>query len=84
MADEPLLSRIESLVKEEHELLAREETDAGSDEALAEDRARLEQLSVELDRCWDLLRQRRARRRSGGDPDQASPRDEDTVEGYLQ
>ena len=62
----------------------REGADAGSDEALADDRARLERVSVELDQCWDLLRQRRARRRSGGDPDEASPRDEGTVEGYLQ
>ncbi len=84
MADESLLARIESLVKEEHALIDREAADAGSDDALAEDRARLERVSVELDQCWDLLRQRRARRRSGGDPNEASARDESTVEGYLQ
>jgi hypothetical protein len=65
MADEPVLDRIERLVQEEHALLAKEATDAKSDDALAEDRARLEQLSVELDRCWDLLRQRRAQRDAG-------------------
>jgi hypothetical protein len=84
MADEPLLARIESLVKEEHQLLAREEADAASDNALAGDRARLERVSVELDRCWDLLRQRRARRSAGEDPDEAQARDEQTVEKYLQ
>lgn len=84
MADEPILSRIESLVDEEHRLQSREEGDAKSDEALAEDRARLEQVSVELDRCWDLLRQRRARRGAGQDPDTAEARDEGTVERYLQ
>ncbi len=84
MSDESLLARIESLVKEEHALIASEGADAGSDDALAEDRARLERVSVELDQCWDLLRQRRARRRAGGDPDDASARDEGTVEGYLQ
>jgi hypothetical protein len=84
MADEPLLARIESLVQEEHQLLAREEADAASDNALAGDRARLERVSVELDRCWDLLRQRRARRSAGEDPDEAQARDEQTVEKYLQ
>ena len=68
MSDESLLARIDSLVAEEHELIGREGTDADKDEALAEDRARLDRVSVELDRCWDLLRQRRARRDAGGDP----------------
>jgi hypothetical protein len=84
MADEPLLDRIEQLVREEHALLAREATDAERDDALAEDRARLEQLSVELDRCWDLLRQRRAHRDAGQNPDEAVARDADTVKRYLQ
>jgi hypothetical protein len=84
MADESLLARIESLVQEEHGLLARESADADSDEALAGDRARLDRVSVELDRCWDLLRQRRARRSAGQDPDEAQARDEQTVEKYLQ
>jgi hypothetical protein len=84
MDDQSILSRIEALVGEEHALTAREAGDAQSDDALAEDRARLDQLSVELDRCWDLLRQRRARRDAGQDPDEATARDANTVEKYLQ
>jgi Protein of unknown function (DUF2630) len=82
MADETILDRIESLVDEEHKLLRREEDDAVDDDALAEDRRRLQQVSVELDRCWDLLRQRRARRSAGQDPDEATVRDAGTVENY--
>lgn len=81
MADEKVSERIESLVQEEHELLERGGTEHGLDEA---GHARLEAIRVELDRYWDLLRQRRARRRAGQDPDGASPRDADTVEHYLQ
>ena len=84
MSDESILARIEALVDEEHSLLGREQEDATSTEKLAEDRVRLERLSVELDRCWDLLRQRRARRAAGQDPDEAQARDADTVEKYLQ
>jgi hypothetical protein len=84
MADESILGRIEKLVQEEHALLGREQTDAKRDDALADDRDRLAQVSVELDRCWDLLRQRRALRSAGQDPGEAEPRDPDTVERYLQ
>jgi hypothetical protein len=84
MADEPILSRIEALVQEEHALLAQEEADSQSGDALANDRRRLEHVSVELDRCWDLLRQRRALRGAGKDPEEAHVRDADTVEKYLQ
>jgi len=84
MADETILDRIESLVQEEHTLLRREEDDAVDDDALAEDRRRLQQVSVELDQCWDLLRQRRARRSAGQDPDGATARDAGTVEHYQQ
>lgn len=84
MDDESILARIEALVHEEHALQGREQADAPSDEALEEDRLRLERVSVELDRCWDLLRQRRARREAGEDPDEAQPRDADTVERYWQ
>jgi uncharacterized protein DUF2630 len=49
-----------------------------------DDQARLRELEVALDRCWDLLRQRRARREYGRDPDEAQVRSEDTVEGYQQ
>jgi len=82
--DESILDRIEALVQEEHALLAREQADAKRDRALEEDRRRLERVSVELDRCWDLLRQRRARRDAGQDPDEAQARDADTVERYWQ
>ena len=46
--------------------------------------ARLSAIAVELDRCWDVLRQRRALRGAGGDPDDAGARDANTVERYLQ
>jgi hypothetical protein len=84
MADESILARIEKLVQEEHALLGGEQTDAKRDDALADDRDRLAQVSVELDRCWDLLRQRRALRSAGQDPSKAEARDPDTVERYLQ
>lgn len=84
MADEPILARIEALVQEEHALLSREQADAESGDALADDRRRLDQVSVELDRCWDLLRQRRALRNAGHDPEEAHVRDASTVEKYLQ
>jgi len=84
MSDESIASRIERLVAEEHELRDREQADAPNDEALETDRERLDQVEVELDRCWDLLRQRRALRDAGADPEQAKVRDADTVERYLQ
>ena len=79
MADEQISDRIEALVKEEHELLDRGGTEHGLDEA---GHARLEAIRVELDRYWDLLRQRRAYKEFGEDPDGASLRDEATVENY--
>jgi len=84
MADESIAARIERLVAEEHELRTREETERQDEDGLAADRERLGHVQVELDRCWDLLRRRRALRSSGGDPDAAEVRDEATVEGYLQ
>ena len=84
MSDGSVLNRIEQLVAQEHALSSREETDAKSPKALEADRRRLEQVSIELDRCWDLLRQRRARRDAGEDPDLAHVRDADTVERYWQ
>lgn len=81
--DEPTFQRIEALSEEEHELRERE-----SHGQLSEDeRLRLSELSeieVLLDQCWDLLRQRRARRDAGLDPDDARARSVDTVEDYLQ
>lgn len=84
MDDESILNRVESLVEEEHALMSRERADASESGALEADRERLERVSVELDRCWDLLRQRRARRSAGQDPDEAQVRDADTVERYWQ
>jgi Protein of unknown function (DUF2630) len=84
MSDESIAARIERLVTEEHELHDREQSDSGDPDALEGDRDRLRAVEVELDRCWDLLRQRRALRDAGTDPDQAEARDADTVERYLQ
>jgi Protein of unknown function (DUF2630) len=72
--------RIESLVAEEHELWDREASGNAGDA----DRRRLEELKVSLDQCWDLLRQRRALRGAGLDPDAASARDPEVVEHYQQ
>ena len=69
MSDESIAGRIERLVTEEHELRNREQVDAPDDDALEADRERLSAVEVELDRCWDLLRQRRALRDAGADPD---------------
>jgi hypothetical protein len=82
MSDESIAARIERLVAEEHELRNREENEAA--EALAADAQRLGAIEVELDVCWDLLRQRRALRDAGVNPDQAKARDPDTVERYWQ
>jgi hypothetical protein len=84
MSDESIAGRIERLVAEEHELRNREQADAPDEDALADDRERLSAVEVELDRCWDLLRQRRALREARADPDQAQARDSETVERYLQ
>ncbi len=84
MTDESIANRIEALVAEEHELRHREESDSHDVERLQDDQSRLRAVEVELDRCWDLLRQRRALRTAGGDPEEAHARDADTVERYLQ
>ncbi|HEY8058565.1 MAG TPA: DUF2630 family protein [Acidimicrobiales bacterium] len=80
MDDVEILSRITALVDEEHRL---EESHVG--EGLSdEEKDRLAEVEVALDQCWDLLRQRRARRNAGLDPDEAAVRPEGTVEGYRQ
>jgi hypothetical protein len=79
--DSQLTERIEALVAEEHELFTRGEEEEG---LTREQHERLERVRVSLDQCWDLLRQRRARRDAGLDPDDASVRGEDTVERYEQ
>ena len=74
--DAGVLRHIEELVAEEHRL---RNADSPLDEGGAR---RLDHLQVELDQCWDLLRQRRAKREFGEDPDTAKVRDAGTVEGY--
>jgi hypothetical protein len=79
--DEPQIhGSIERLVSEEHELWERESAGNASED----DRRRLEQIKISLDQCWDLLRQRRALREAGKDPDAAQARDPDVVERYEQ
>ena len=80
MDDRQVMDRIGALVEEEH-ALERQATGGGLDE---DQQARLHELEVQLDQCWDLLRQRRARRNAGQDPGTAEVRPEGTVEGYLQ
>jgi hypothetical protein len=78
MADENLLQRINALSSEEHALYER-----GSHSGLTdEDRARLREIELTLDQCWDLLRQRRAKREFGQNPDDAEVRSSGTVERY--
>jgi Protein of unknown function (DUF2630) len=84
MSDESIAARIENLVAEEHQLQQREASDRRDEAQLDADQERLRAVEVELDRCWDLLRQRRAREEFGQDPDEAQVRDADTVERYLQ
>jgi Protein of unknown function (DUF2630)/Antibiotic biosynthesis monooxygenase len=67
-------------VAEEHDLRTREQVERDDDDALGADRGRLSEVAVEPDRCWGLLRQRRALRGAGADPDDASARDAGTVE----
>jgi hypothetical protein len=80
MDDRDILEQIGHLVDEEHQL----ERQHGTEELDEEEQARLKELEVSLDRCWDLLRQRRARRDAGLDPDDAQVRPADTVERYRQ
>lgn len=78
MADEDVLQTIQRLSEEEHGLFQQESNGQISDES----RARLRTIEERLDQCWDLLRQRRARRSAGLNPDDATVRDVGTVEGY--
>ena len=80
MDDRQVLDRIGALVEEEH-TLEPQATGEGLDQ---HEQERLRDVEVQLDQCWDLLRQRRARRDAGQDPDTAHVRPEGTVEGYLQ
>jgi len=80
MSDEQIHGTIEQLVTEEHELWEREATGDVSDD----DRHRMKQIGVSLDQCWDLLRQRRALREAGLDPEAAGVRRTEVVENYEQ
>jgi hypothetical protein len=77
--DEDVIARINELAHEEHELFGRE----SRGEATPRERARLKEIEVQLDQCYDLLHQRRARRAAGLDPYEVAVRDVATVEGYT-
>jgi hypothetical protein len=75
--DQPVLNHIQRLVAEEHQLFQKGKLPKA-------DRKRLEKVQVELDQCWDLLRQRRALRDVGYNPDEAEVRPPQVVENYEQ
>jgi len=79
MDDKRVTDRIDKLARREHELFDRESKGRATDA----EREELRQIQVRLDQWWDLLRQRRARREFGQDPEDAQLRDEKTVEGYT-
>ncbi|GAB2911825.1 DUF2630 family protein [Nonomuraea fastidiosa] len=81
MRDDEILSRISDLVDEEHAL--RDKLRSGQ-VTTDEEQARIKELETALDQCWDLLRQRRARRGVGEDPDGATARPASEVENYRQ
>jgi Protein of unknown function (DUF2630) len=78
--DAQIHNSIDQMVDEEHKLWERE----AAGEATDSDRQRLESLRVSLDQCWDLLRQRRARREAGRNPEAAELRSPKVVERYEQ
>jgi len=80
MDDTEILKQITQLVNEEHELMNQAEG-VGLDN---DQETRMKALEVSLDQCWDLLRQRRARRQAGLNPDEAQVRDPNIVEHYQQ
>jgi hypothetical protein len=79
--DKSLFTRIDELVAEEHGLRTKH---AAGEIGDGDERTRLQQLEVELDQCWDLLRQRRALRSAGQDVDSAELRRPEVVERYEQ
>lgn len=80
MDDTEILRQIQKLVNEEHELMTKSEG-IGLDD---DEQARMKSVEVNLDQCWDLLRQRRARRGAGLNPDEAAVRPPNIVEHYQQ
>lgn len=81
MQDDDIRARISALVEDEHDL--RQRLQAG-EISTDEEHTRLRQVEEQLDQCWDLLRQRRARVEAGQNPDEAAARPVGEVEGYLQ
>lgn len=81
MTDEPIVDRINRLAHEEEQLWQRAGVEGGIGTA---EKERLDQIGVELDQCYDLLRQRQARREFGQDPDDAALRAPEVVERYQQ
>jgi hypothetical protein len=81
MDDTEILHHIQRLVDEEHALMQQHTATGDLSE---EQHARMRAIEASLDQCWDLLRQRRARRNAGLNPDDAKVRDPETVEHYLQ
>jgi hypothetical protein len=77
--DRQLGDRINALAQEEHALFERESAGRATDA----DQARLRELQGLLDQCWDLLRQRRARREFGLDPEEAQLRSQSVVKNYI-
>ena len=81
MQENQIITRVDELVAEEHSLRQRL---AAGELTAAEEHERLKRVEEELDQCWDLLRQRRAKRDAGQNPDDATPRPVSEVESYLQ
>ena len=81
MDEKDILKQIQTLVDREHQL--RSESQEG-EIPQAEEQSQLRQLEESLDQCWDLLRQRRARREYGQNPDDSAARPVQQVENYLQ
>ena len=81
MTEHDILGQVRSLVDQEHELRAKR---ASGEIDSQEEHAQLQTLEEALDQCWDLLRQRRAKTEFGENPEDASARAVQTVEGYLQ
>ena len=81
MDDKEILAHIDDLIQTEHKL--REQLAAGQ-QSSAQEREQLKAAEEALDQCWDLLRQRRARREFGENPNEAIARPVGEVEGYMQ
>ena len=81
MDDKQILGQINELIRTEHELRGKV---AQGELSTDSEHEQLRTVEEALDQCWDLLRQRRARKEFGENPDEAAPRPAPEVEGYLQ